>query len=99
MFFTNCYPKSMYDATAVCHRMFNYDYLIYGLLFIIFAASVALAVTLVIQYRNHRRLGVETFIGEEYLPAGLYGEGSTDDPWEPGNPFLEVDDRADNKYL
>jgi hypothetical protein len=98
MFFTNCYPKSMYDTAAVCTTTLNFEYLMYGLIFIVIVIAAAIAVTVFMQYRRHKRMD-HVYIAEEYLPDGLYGRGPTGDSWEPDNPFLEVDDRADGKYL
>ncbi len=98
MFYTTCYPRSMYDATAVCASHMNYEYLIFALLFTMGVIAVTIAIVLSAQYRTHRRMH-ENFIAEEYLPDGLHGIGFGQDSWEPQNPFLEVDDGSDDQLV
>jgi hypothetical protein len=88
----------MYDAAAVCTRTLNYEFLMYGLIFIVIVIAAAVAVTVFMQYRRHRRMD-HVYIAEEFLPFGLYGRRSDEDPWEPQNPFLEVDDGANGQLV
>jgi hypothetical protein len=88
----------MYDTAAVCTRTLNFEYLMYGMIFIIMVIAATVAVTVLMQYRRHRKMD-HVYIAEEYLPDGIYGRRLEEDSWEPSNPFPGVDDGADGQHL